>query len=309
MKRFIINILLFCLPIVAWLFFKWSQDNNPQFAANFTKGDCSEIGVFVHDRIVQNKAKIDIAFFGTSHTIDAIDDEYLSKQLNKNVVNLGYCHLGRNLQALFVELLFTSRNEQLPEKIILEVRENEETSSHPMYAYWADSEQMFQTPFNRDYFSDWYTYTISRIEYDKSIMLQRKYKDVDKQFGHRKANKDTINTVALDGFKERHTKRLESVKNNFQNTHFNDQIYRLPKYYLNKIHQLCEANNVELQFIYLPSFSSVDIEPQHLEFYQNLGKIIVPPKEIWDNQDYWFDKSHVNVTGSKALSQWLATQL
>lgn len=308
MKRFIINLLLFCIPMVIWLFVKWTQPYDLQFAAHFTQGDCSGIGRWVHDRIVLNKTAIDVAFIGTSHTIDAIDDKYLSEHLNSNIVNLGYCHLGRNLQSVFVEMLL-SREGGLPKKIILEIRENEEPSSHSMFPYWASFDDMWQMPYNRDYFSDWYTYSVARIEYSKSNFASKKYPLIQKNVGYWSANKDTINPADLNGFKERHQKRLESVKSNFQNTYLHDFTYNVPTKSLKKIHQLCQENNIKLEFIYLPDFASMDIEPLHLTLYQSIGKVIIPPQEIWNNSNYWHDKAHLNLAGSKAFSSWLSDRL
>ena len=313
MKRFIINILLFCLPIVVWLFVKWTQPHDQQFTAHFTKGDCFSHGSWLQDRLYLNETEIDIAFFGTSHTINAIDDKLLSKKLNKNVVNCGYCRLGRNLQELFTQQLFSynqSANLKNPnlEKIIIEVRENEEVSSHPMYPYWSNFREMLQMPYNRDYINDWYLYTISRIEYDKSKLYPTIYEIDTTNFGG-SSNLDTIDITQLEDFKERHSKRLKKDRNNIKNTRFEDFTYRFPKHYLNKIHQKCHDKNVELVFLYLPSYASTTLEPQHLAYYQSLGTVIIPPKKIWNNPDYWFDKEHLNIAGSTIFSEWLVSQL
>lgn len=320
MKRFILNILLFCIPIIIWLFVKWTQPYDLQFAAHFTKGDCFSHGIWLHDRIYSNPKPIDIAFFGTSHTINAINDELLSNKLNKNIVNCGYCRLGRNLQELFAKEviighnnptaehdLYFNKNPDL-EKIIIEIRENEEVSSHPMYPYWSNFREMLQMPYNRDYINDWYLYTVSRIEHDKSKIYPTDYKYDDTEYGG-SSNADTIDITQLQGFQERHSKRLEKNRNNFVNSYFSESTYHFPKHYLNKIHQQCEQRNIELQFIYLPSFASAKIRPQHLTYYESLGKVIIPPQEIWENPNYWFDKEHLNIAGATAFSQWLTTQL
>ena len=313
MKRFILNISLFCIPFAFWLFGRWTQSYDLQFAAHFTKGDCFEHGIWLHDRLKLNETDINVAFLGTSHTINAINDGLLSKKIGKNVVNCGYCRLGRNLQKLFSQSLFNYvKNGDLKtrnlEKIIIEIRENEEVSSHPMYPYWSNFREMLQMPYNRDYVNDWYLFTISRIEYNKSKLYPTVYEVDTSAFGG-SANKDTIDITQLQGFYDRHSKRIENDRNNFRNTYLEKQTYYFPKYYLDKIHKRCESLNIELQFIYLPSFASTTIEPQHLTYYESLGKVIMPPQEIWENPNYWFDKEHLNTVGATIFSEWLATQL
>jgi hypothetical protein len=60
--------------------------------------------------------------------------------------------------------------------------------------------------------------------------------------------------------------------------------------------------------LYLPAFGGINIEPTEMEVYQSLGTVLLPPKAILNNTDYWHDKEHLNTVGAEALGKWLAMQ-
>jgi hypothetical protein len=37
--------------------------------------------------------------------------------------------------------------------------------------------------------------------------------------------------------------------------------------------------------------------------------VLLPPKNIYENQENWYDDNHLNQTGAKELSLWLAEQI
>jgi len=57
MQRFIKLVLAFLIPVAIGVVVVFMQQNDPRFAHNFIKGDCSGHGKWVHDRIYLNKAE------------------------------------------------------------------------------------------------------------------------------------------------------------------------------------------------------------------------------------------------------------
>ena len=85
------------------------------------QNDCYGYAGWIYDRIYTNPNPVDIAFVGSSHTINGVDDKLINSKIQgKQVTNFGYCRPGRNLDYLMVRDLIEKKH---PELIILEMRE------------------------------------------------------------------------------------------------------------------------------------------------------------------------------------------
>jgi lysophospholipase L1-like esterase len=49
--------------------------------------------------------------------------------------------------------------------------------------------------------------------------------------------------------------------------------------------------------------------PKDHAFYKELGPTQIPPDSILKNPKLYFDHSHLNQAGAKALAPWLAAQI
>src|SRR6476661_964112 len=101
MKKFILHILLFLLPIVAGWVMVVSQSIDKKRAYHYLTEDGEGRGAWMYRRIYESKEPIDIAFLGSSHTINGINDTLINQLLRdsgstKTTCNLGYCRLGRD---------------------------------------------------------------------------------------------------------------------------------------------------------------------------------------------------------------------
>ena len=169
MKRFLKNTILFLALPITGLAFLFLPDYDKAFAWHFIKGDCGGHGARMYDRIYENTKPVDMAFLGSSHIISALNDEQIedsiqSQGIDLHFANLGYCRLGRNMTyVLFKELMKKKQTKY----VILEVRNDEDRYSHPMFPYLAKSEDIWNPVilFNRDLFSDIYLATTARVEY------------------------------------------------------------------------------------------------------------------------------------------------
>src|ERR1039457_531719 len=204
MKRILFSIIFFLFPLIM-LVYLIPVDRRQRFIQ--LKEDCSYQGIWLYDRIHQNTNPADIVFFGSSHTINGINDEIVEKQLNipsMHIVNFGYCRYGVNIYPVLLKEILRSKK---PKILFLEVREDENRYSHPVFPYIADTKDIFlATPFfNRDLVRDYFNSFLYRLK-----LLKVQYFIRDSLVPARTGNfgfmgsKDTASKVFLDKVKMEH---------------------------------------------------------------------------------------------------------
>jgi len=304
MGKLLLKILIFIALLLVIVF---SIPLNKRSKYTGLKEDCFYHAVWLHDRIFLNPKPVDIAFFGSSHTINAIDDGQIEQDLislHLNVVNLGYCRFGDNL---YYSLLSDLLKVKKPRIVVLEVREDEDRYSHPVFPYVAYPLDVWTAwPwFNRDIISDDIVSVRYRIQ-----LLRQEYILADTIFPVRKeefgfaSSADTIPEARLQEAKAqlKHSNRLlNSFERNFYMS--------FPRAYIRKIGELCASKGVILLFVYLPQFGSGLWEPLEHLTYSKYGNILIPPREIFENIHYWTDENHLNRAGARQFSSWLSMSI
>jgi hypothetical protein len=304
MKRLFSNILLFLLPLVLLIYFI-PFERRQRFIQ--LKDDCSCQGIWLFDRVHHNDNPVDVVFFGSSHTINGIMDEFIEKQLNEpsvHVVNLGYCRYGVNIYYVLMKEIVRSKK---PKILFLEVREDENRYSHPVFPYIADANDIFlATPFfNRDLVKDYfdsfrYRLQLLKVQYFKKDSLVP-FKPND--FGFM-GSRDTASKAFLEKVKLEHERpkaQLNPLERYFYMTY--------PRIYLKKLSELCIENNIRLSFLYIPEYGSHETEPLEINTYRKYGDVLIPPHEIFEDPDNWFDENHLNHAGAGKLSEWVTGQI
>lgn len=302
MKKFIRHIFLFLLPVVMLLAISLSFPIQKRWQYEYTKDDCMNRGVWIHDRIFNNNTPIKIAFIGSSHTINGISDTLIASRLgiDDQVVNFGYCRLGRNLHyALLKDILKT----QLPEKIILEMRAVENQHSHPIFPYVADKAEVYMPlqVFHKKAITDIYNASVMRWHFQQQELWNNHHSPPLRldNFGFL-VNVDTAN---IDFLNQKKLKRQAPI------TIPKDHQLSLPIAYLQAIQSLCEANKVELILLYLPAYGTYLDAPLDTTFLKNNTTILLPDTSILKNPNLWHDDEHFNKAGAEALSMWVAEKL
>jgi hypothetical protein len=304
MRKLFIHIILFLLPILIVLLL---YPVNKRLRYISLKDDCFNHGIWLHDRIFENPLPVDIAFLGSSHTINAIDDhqvETILEEKKLRVLNLGYCRLGRNMDyALLKELLLSKK----PKLVVLEITETENRYSHPIFPYIATQKDVLLPAlfFNRDVVKDAYTAMAFKTELIQEQLFQNNPSPaIDLHAYGFAGHADTASKELLTKFfKERHLpeKKQSSLEHAFY--------MAFPKAYLKKTVQLCKENKIRICFLYLPAFGTSRSIPSEMELYKTYGTVLIPPSTIFDNTSNWFDENHLNKNGTAILSQWLGEQL
>ena len=301
MKKLLTYLLFFILPIII-LVLIIPVDKRLKYIG--LKDDCFNHGIWIYDRINHNPKPIDIAFLGSSKTINGVNDKLISDSLESfSAANLGYCRLGRNLHYVLLKELVSVKRIK---KLVLEVRKDENKFSHPIFPFTADSKDVLfsNKSFNRDFLKDIWNHFSFKIE----LFQDRLYKDsiVEYQladFGH-SAFDDTVHVEIL----EEHVQ--SELINMREPLRIEDEYHRnFYKVYLRKISEICSKNKIELYFLYIPSFRNKTDEIEEKHLYKSLGQLLIPPEIIYQDKNNWFDPDHLNSAGAQKLSDWLAIEL
>jgi len=269
--------------------------------------DCTNRGVWMYDRLYNNNAPIDVAFIGSSHTINAIVENSIQQSANcdaLNIVNLGYCRMGRNMSYVLLKELTTNKKVT---SVVLEVREDEDRYSHPVFPFLAGSKDVLGASllFNRDYIADNWDHFAYRCQLIQEKLFQFPIKKVEQSTTT--GFMASADTLAIGRSIELLDRRNRTRAAQGQ---LSRQFYGMyPTSYLNKIAALCKRNQISLYFLYLPGYGATQALPLEMAAYKTHGKILIPPKKMLKDRHNWHDKDHFNIGGAHRLSEWLGERL
>lgn len=304
MKKALFKTALFLLPVMV-VFILFPIDRRDRY--NGLKEDCFNHGIWLYDRLFYSQKPIDIAFIGSSHTVNGINDKLIEDSLKSTgltVANFGYCRLGRNLSYVLLKELFSVRH---PKAIVVEVMEDEDRYSHPIFPYIARTADVFAPVllFNRDIFADMH----EAISYKLTLIQQYLFADKvfvpisNEAFGFA-CSSDTASFLTLLEVKKKRSEQKSDLSLAERNFYM-----RYPRSYLNNISEICKQHNANLIFLYLAGYGSKESFPKENDTYSRYGMVWIPPDSITNNTSYWKDENHYNQAGAASLSRWLAAEL
>lgn len=309
MKEFIKKISLFVLPLAAVLGVVFFIKADREFCYNYIKGDCDARGKLFYKKLYTKNNNVDYLFVGSSKTMNGINDGLLEDSLSKkemnHVYNAGYCRFGRNMDFLLIKEF--ARQNKL-KKVFLEVRGDESTTSHPIFAYLANGKEILvgAKALNGKLLPEIYNHLLMNLNYLRcNLKLEKAEKNKAPLELHGYNNIDRVlDKELLEEFYAEEKNKTESKKINK-----NALEYTYSNFYLKRMKALCEKNNIELVFVYLPSFGNASKEPGFKKEYEQWGKVIIGPDSIFTNKSYWKDVAHFNTAGATAYSNYLAKVL
>ncbi|MFT7592132.1 MAG: hypothetical protein ACI9UJ_002061 [bacterium] len=294
MVRYWRNIFLFLLPLVIAIALLPESDKL-RYAG--LKAECSGKSEWMHNRIAINPKPIDVAYIGSSHVINGIEDAIIMrKQANaEQVVNFGFCRLGRDLQYQIIKDITAGHALRT---IVLEVREFENKSSHPVFPFIGTTKNVLGANIvhNPKYLPN----VFQHLSYKTQLTQDLLYNDSNSTFKFRDTGfPEWVETRKLDS-------NLYPVCRN-ETLLVNTTFPKFSRHYLQLISDLCYSKGISFKFIYLPSFNSNAI-PVHMEVYESFGTVFIVPDSIMRNPNNWFDVQHFNHYGATKVSEWLADQ-
>lgn len=304
MRKLSLNFIFLLIPILLLLY--WLPINKRNLYAGLTK-NCDNHATWIYDRLHSNPKTADIVFFGSSHTMNGIEDSLIENLLGnkEHILNMGYCQLGVDLYYTFLQELIVTKH---PKQIIIEVRSDENRYRHPVFPYLASNKDVLTAPllFNPDFISENYEHLFYKLETIHRIIFKdtaNQQIHIEQNFGCRNF-RDTISLEHLISAKESH------FKNQKKESSFATWFYmKFPRYYYQKIGALCKKNNIKITFLYIPDYGEPNYLPAELPTYKKYGNVLLPPSTIFENTHFWFDVGHLNRAGAQALSVWVAEQI
>jgi hypothetical protein len=311
MKKFILHILLFLVPMAIGGFIFFSLPTNTKRAYHYLTDDCEGRGAWIYRRVFESTKPIDIAFLGSSHTINGINDTLINQQIFTDsahaisVCNLGYCRLGRDLTYVMMQHIIQQKNTKT---FIIEVLPDENPFSHPVFPFLADIKDVVnpQTMFNRSYTTNLYNAAISRIMYFRQDLfkdsLVYKYSlRADYGFSTNAITADTNQLIQ---------NQIRRYKNRGRSFTWTRRInLPLSRKWMSKINTLANNNGVKIIFLFIPPYGSPEKTPIEMDTYLPYGEVWMAPDSIFANKKNWYDHEHLNIDGAHSLSTWVANKL
>ena len=271
--------------------------------------------VEVIERIVSDPRPIDVAFIGTSHTMNAIDDRGIEETLEGTgprvrVANLGVQWMGRDLHLYLIKELIAKKS---PNLIVLEINEHEPPYGHPLMPYVASTGDMFCCEF----WTDWnfpkmlllflkeqlrgtssMAWPFGSIHRIPPVVWQYGWVPEDRiwqpEFPHHGSLGDELENLA--GSKVR----------KFANT----LVSSFGDHTVEQIASLVRSNHTKIMFLYLPEYIyAAHPDTDNIRFYSDLGPVLLPPQDVVANRLNWHDFAHLNRAGSLELTPAISSAI
>ncbi len=280
-----------------------------------------------YERIHGDRTPIDIAFIGTSHTLNGVDAAAVSQEIAAEgarapdgrcltATNLAIPEYGRNLHWIMARELLQTRK---VDTLVLEVFENETRKAHPVFEHVADEHDVLTAPMlvNIGYFHD-----IVRLPFRQlSLWLESLYPEdfgLKRWFDPRDYDGSTVDntrvvnangvaltpprnkTVALSELQAEARSNAGRKNLHMLGARFDKYEYVVPNTYVRDILDLAQRRGVRVVFLYLPGYGQ-PAQPVDMRLYD--GRKMLFANDILAHTDYWYDVHHLNAVGAAALSR------
>ena len=289
---------------------------------------------WLYERIHYDPTPIDVAFIGTSHTLNGIDAAAVQARIAADglrnadgscvtVTNLAIPAYGRSLHWEIARELLSVRK---PKLLVVEVFESETRKAHPYFADIGTVGDIVGAPMlvNVGYMKD-----LIRLPYRQlslavksanpaAVGLKPRFDPGD----YDGSNVDNSRYVNIDGVEltpyrdkvmpaaqlERAAARIAARKEpNMLGPAFAQYEYALPRRYMGNILALAKARGVPVRFLYLPGYGR-PAAPVTLPGMAIADRTLFV-NDILKNTGIWYDNEHLNADGAKLLSQRLGAML
>jgi hypothetical protein len=311
MKKFLKQISLFALPVMAGVMCLFCLNPDKQFSYRFVEGECSNKASWIYDRVFLSDKDVDVVFIGASQTATAVKDELIENRLGEltgqalKVASLGYCRGGRDIQYVMLKEVFRNKK---PKMVIIEVSEDEPKKSHPVFPYLAETEDLFESAvfFNQRFFLSLWKGVVIRFEYLKEQLFGGDGYHVGAvaDYGY-----IPTEAVAEQAVLQRNRMNWEGRLSSNKSAVIRKMELRYSMHYLEKMVKMAESNGGRVMFLYLRESGSGLREPMLADYYMSFSEIVVLPEDIYTDPGNWFDATHLNDKGATLASEVIAGDL
>lgn len=311
MRKLLKHTALFSLPLLLGWIVLINVEVPKEFSYQYTSGECEGQGKWLYSRFFLQDRPAGIVFIGASRTMRAVDDSLLqyyfdSTGAGTKILNAGFCRFGRDLFTLIAEDALNSQTGM--QTLVFEVNEREGSGNHPVYWTLASTSDLFypESFVNQSYFSNIYSGSLLRVDYLQTHWLGKETSipESGKYFGAMHtdfiASQEELDN-SLAHCSGKHNCNPPSGWEEFQ--------IGYNKAWITRLASKAKEKNVELVFLFLPSYGCNNCPPRESEFYAQFGKVLVPPASILDDRKNWSDHDHMNSGGSRLMAKWLFEQL
>lgn len=284
---------------------------------------------WVYERTALDKTPIDVAIVGNSRLGAGISSPQLRDALGRelghpvHVANLSMPQEGRNIHFAIVKRLLEDHPEV--KLIVLSAIEQMPRGGHPAFRDLADAKDVVAAPklLNLDYAND-----IAVIPYRQiSLFVQSLAPAL---FGHRTkldpksyggSDFDTTTTFRLPDGKivERDQivdeatlaatagARTRETRPPMLPKSLSSYEFVIEHHYTDEIARMARAKGVSIVFTYLPIYRNPK-PASDVDYYQKIGPVLEPSFVAGDYRLY-SDYAHLNVHGTRQVTEWLAKQI
>ena len=282
---------------------------------------------WIYERIHFDPTPIDVAFIGTSHTMNGIDGEAVAAVLAEagqpaHVTNLAIPAYGRNLHWLIARELLAHRKVRT---LVIEVFENETRRSHPAFVNVAGWRDVVGAPvlINLRWAADLALLPLNRAMLGAKSLLPAEF-GLRAQFDpaaydgpdpdntrmvrvHGQAFTGPRDRAADPAWLDRVAREERAAKRfNMLPPALSALEYAVPREYLRQITDLAAQTGTTVVFLYLPGFGQ-EPAPHDMAPYVGyrmlaLGDLLTPPAA-------WFDPAHLNAGGAAMVSRRVGSLL
>lgn len=283
MKKFVSQIAFYGLPILVFLVWVWFKPLDQNKSWDRINDNCPKASCLI--KLIQQDNPIDAVFIGSSRTMNAINDTTLIKKTGLNVVNLGYCRHGRNLQLHILQEVFKHHT---PKRVFIEVGIDEDWYGHLDFANIVSTSNVLKsiTYKNPKYLRDIKYSFVAHYDLFQRDVLFNPYYSHTCDYGY--MGRTDTNSLTPKDLPKPNTK---------------NQRYTSEKY-LEQMLNLCSKNKAKVIFTYLPAFGRHSFEPHYKEYYEAKG-VLLSGLSVLNDKKYWSDNSHLNIEGSKVYTDYL----
>jgi hypothetical protein len=284
---------------------------------------------WIYERIHDDPTPIDVAFLGTSHTMNGVNASVVAAGMSKaegrcvHAVNFAIPQYGRNMQWVIARELLENRKVG---RLVLEVFEDETRKPHPLFIYPARAADVLGAPalINLDYFSDIALLPMRQVRLGLESLWPAEFglhahfdpKDYDGE------DVDNTRIVHVHGRVftrlrsghedpaelDRQVRQIDAGRNlHMLPKRFAALEYHYPLYYLDRILDLARQKGVPVTFLYLPAYGQ-PAQPYDMHPFVGRGPMLFV-NDILRDKSNWLDYAHLNMFGAATLSDRLGQLL